>query len=230
MSSTSGLLLAFFSSGLAIGFGHCIGMCGPIVVSLSLNLEGKRIWASHLLYNIGRCLTYALLGGLMGMAGSFTGVVSHIAGIQKGVLIFAGVLIVLMGLAMGGWLSRFRLFGDGAGPSGFISGCFRRLSAARSTPAFLPIGLVLGLLPCGPVYTALIGVTRAGMEAGTPARAFLTGAGLMFAFGAGTIPALLMVARLANFGWLRARGTLYRAGAVIMVLMGLYFVVRGIRY
>ena len=230
MSSTSALVLAFFSSGFAIGFGHCIGMCGPIVVSLSLNLAGRGVWGPHLLYNAGRCLTYAVLGGLMGAAGSFTGVVSHIAGLQKGVLIFAGALIAVMGLAMGGWLVPVRIFGDNCGSPGFISAGFRRLSAARRTPAYLPLGLLLGLLPCGPVYTALLGVTRAGMEAKSTVQAFWTGGLLMFAFGLGTVPALLMVARLASFGWLRARGVIYRAGAVIMVVMGVYFVVRGVRY
>lgn len=230
MLSTSALVLAFFSSGFAIGFGHCIGMCGPIVVSFSLNLGGRGILLPHLLYNVGRCITYAVLGGLMGMAGSFTGVVSHIAGLQKAVLIFSGILVVAMGLAMGGWFTPLRIFSDNCRPAGFIASGFKRLSAARATLAYLPLGLVLGLLPCGPVYTALVGVTRAGMETKSPAEAFMAGAALMFAFGAGTVPALLMVARLASFGWLRERMFIYRAGAVIMVVMGIYFVFRGIRY
>ncbi len=230
MSSTSGLLLVFFSSGFTIGFGHCIGMCGPIVVSLSLNLRGRNILPPHLLYNLGRCVTYAVLGGIMGTAGSFTGVVAHIAGFQKAIMILAGVLIILMGLSMGGWLFPAGVFGDGAGPSGIISRGFKRLAAARKTPVYFPLGLLLGFLPCGPVYTALIGASRAGMDARSTGEAFLTGASLMFAFGAGTIPALLLVAKLADLGRLPPREIIYKAGALIMIALGIYFTAMGIRY
>lgn len=230
MSSTSALVLVFFSSGFTIGFGHCIGMCGPIVVSLSLNLRGEKILPPHLFYSMGRCITYALLGGFMGVAGSFTGVVAHIAGFQKAIMILAGVLIILMGLSMGGWLVPVKIFGDDAGSAGFIPRGFKRLATVRKAPAYFPLGLLLGLLPCGPVYTALIGVSRAGMDAGTAGSAFLLGASLMFAFGAGTIPALLLVAKLVDLGRLPSRTIIYKAGAVIMILLGIYFTVLGIRY
>ena len=84
MSSIDPLYLIFFSTGLTVGFGHCIGMCGPIVVSLSLNLKGQTLLVPHLLYNTGRVITYTILGGIMGATGSFTQVTAHIEGIQKG--------------------------------------------------------------------------------------------------------------------------------------------------
>jgi sulfite exporter TauE/SafE len=52
----------------------------------------------------------------------------------------------------------------------------------------------------------------------------------MIAFGAGTVPALLLVARLAGIGWLKSRSVIYKIGATLMVVVGVYFVIKGIRY
>jgi hypothetical protein len=230
MSFTDTLFFVVLASGFGVGFGHCIGMCGPIVVSLSLNLRGRPILVPHLLYNAGRITTYAMLGAIMGLTGSFTTVTTNIAGIQKGVMILAGVVISLMGLAMSGWVPLGALFADSLKPMGIFSAGLKRLSAARSAAAYLPLGLLLGLLPCGPVYTALITAARAGMDANGPLEGLLTGAGLMLAFGLGTVPALLLVAKLADLGWLKRRDVICKISGVLMVLVGIYFVVKGVRY
>jgi sulfite exporter TauE/SafE len=230
MLSTKALYLIYFTTGFTVGFGHCIGMCGPIVVSFSLSSKGKSIVTTHLLYNLGRIITYSILGGLMGLTGSFTIVTANIAGLQKGVLIFAGVLIVVMGVAMSGWLPAGRIFGDNYDPSGILSRGFRKLSGRQSPITYFGLGLLLGLLPCGPVYTALIGAARAGMETANPAEGILAGMGLMLAFGLGTVPALMLVARLAAMGWLKSRQVIYKTGAVLMILVGVYFIIQAIRY
>ena len=80
------------------------------------------------------------------------------------------------------------------------------------------------------MYTALIASARAGMEADSSFGGFLSGMGLMFAFGAGTVPALFLVGKLANMGWLRSRALIYKIGSALMVLVGIYFVVKGIGY
>jgi uncharacterized protein len=230
MSSTEPLYLVFLITGFTVGFGHCIGMCGPIVISLSLNLKGKSVFIPHLLSNTGRVITYAVLGGLAGLLGSFTILTSSIVSLQKGVLVFAGVLVLLMGVAMGGWIPFGRIFGDADAGSSVLSKWFRRISAANSTIVYLPLGLLLGLLPCGPVYTALIASARAGMNAQTALQGLLSGALLMLAFGIGTIPALLLVGKLAGFGWLKSRHLIYKISSVLMVLVGAYFISQGIRY
>lgn len=230
MSSTEPLYLVFLATGFTVGFGHCIGMCGPIVISLSLNLKGKGVLIPHLLYNTGRVITYAVLGGLAGLLGSFTLLTSSIVSLQKGVLVFAGVLVLLMGLAMGGWIPFGRIFGDADAGSSVLSKWFHRLSAANSPVVYLPLGLLLGLLPCGPVYTALIASARAGMGTKSAQDGFFSGMGLMVAFGIGTIPALLLVGKLAGFGWLKSRHLIYRISSALMVLVGVYFIIQGICY
>lgn len=229
MSFTDSLYLIFFSTGLTVGFGHCIGMCGPIVVSISLHSKGQGITIPHVFYNAGRIGTYTLLGGIMGMTGSFTRIISNIAGLQKGVMIFAGFVIILMGLAMMGRLPLGHIFRYYS-PKGLISKIFHRLSTFRSPLIYIPLGSVLGLLPCGPVYTALIAAARTGMDAKSPWQGSLAGMSLMLAFGLGTIPTLLLVARLAGFGWLRSRQIIFKIGSLFMVLVGIFFVFKGIRY
>jgi len=230
MLSTDTLYLLYMSTGFAVGFGHCIGMCGPIVVTFSLNLKEKNILASQLLYHLGRIFTYAILGGVMATAGSFTMVAAHLEGFQKGVMVFAGALIVIMGLAMAGWLPIGQTFGNHSSPGSWISKWFGKLLKIKSTIVYLPMGLLLGLLPCGPVYTALLGSARAGMDADSVYHGMLTGMALMGAFGIGTVPALFLVAKLADMGWLKSRAIIYKAGALLMIIAGIFFIIRAVRF
>ena len=230
MLSTETIFLLYLSTGFTIGFGHCIGMCGPIVVSLTLNLKERSILAPQLLYHLGRIITYAILGGIVAAAGSLTMVAANIESIQKSVMIFSGALIMLMGLAMAGWIPFGKIFGDHSSPGGIISKGFAKLLRIKSTMVYLPLGLLLGLLPCGPVYTALLGAARTGMEGNTVYHGLLTGMGLMAAFGLGTVPALFLVAKLADLRWLKSRAIIYKAGAVLMIVAGLIFIVKAIRF
>jgi sulfite exporter TauE/SafE len=230
MSYSDTLYLILFTTGFTVGFGHCIGMCGPIVVSLSLNLKGRNVIIPQLLYNAGRITTYTVLGGIMGLTGSVTGIMSNIAGLKKGVMIFAGLLIIIMGAAMSGWVPLGRIFGDHYQPGGFLFKKFLKLSTPRSSRTYYPLGLILGLLPCGAVYTALMTSGRVGMESANSLEGFLKGLGLMLVFGLGTCPALLLVGKLTNLGWLRKREVIYKVGSVLMVIVGIYFVIKGIRH
>jgi len=205
-------------------------MCGPIVVTFSLNLKEKSILVPHLLYHLGRIITYVILGGVVAVAGSFTMVAAHIERLQKGVMLFAGALIVLLGLAMAGWLPIGRIFGNHSSPGRWISKGFGRLLKVKSAIVYLPLGLLLGLLPCGPVYTALLGAARVGMEGNSIYQGMLNGMGLMAAFGMGTVPALFLVAKLTDMGWLKSRAIIYKAGAILMIVAGLIFIVRAVHF
>ena len=123
-----------------------------------------------------------------------------------------------------------RFFGDHSSPGGLISIGFGRLISKQSTLVYLPLGLLLGLLPCGPVYTALLGAARAGMDAASARQGILAGMGLMGAFGLGTVPALFLVAKLVDMGWLKSRSIIYKIGAVLMIIVGFIFVVKAIRF
>ncbi|MCF8069272.1 MAG: sulfite exporter TauE/SafE family protein [Desulfobacterales bacterium] len=229
MLSIDGLSFALFSTGLAVGFGHCIGMCGPIVISLSLAGSENRI-GNHLCYNIGRTITYSVLGGILAVTGSFTGLFSEMGGFQKGVMIFSGALIVFMGISMTGLIPKLTFPSDCFNSSGGMGRLLSKVTRKGNALSFLILGIVLGFLPCGPVYTALLSVARSGMGASDKLQAFFYGFILMALFGIGTMPALLIVGRLSTLKWLKSRKVIYNIGAVTMIGVGIYFIYQGIKY
>lgn len=231
MWSINSIYLIFFLTGITVGFGHCIGMCGPIVISLSLQLKGRPSFWPQLLYNTGRTCTYGILGALVGGLASFTRFVEHVGGLQKGVMVATGIMIMLMGLAMTGWVSTNVIFRAAPPVGTFITRVYKQLLPKKNQPyMYLPLGLVLGLLPCGPVYTALLAAARTGMEAGNTLNGMLAGMGLMICFGLGTIPALFLVSRLTELRWLRYRERVYQIGAALMIVVGAYFIWKGLRF
>jgi sulfite exporter TauE/SafE len=230
MSSIDSLFAAYLLTGVTIGFGHCIGMCGPLVISFSLNLGQRDATVPHLIYHCGRILTYAILGAVMGATGSFTIIAAHIRYLQIGAMLFAGGLVMVMGLALGQWVPQIRFLNPHGASFGPLTRIFKKLSQSTSTMSYLSLGLMLGLLPCGPVYTALLGAARAGMAAPHIRQGMFTGMVLMTAFGLGTVPALFILGKAANTGWMKFRNSFDKAGAALMVVLGIYFIWAAFRY
>lgn len=165
---------------LALGFlssFHCVGMCGPIALAVG-GKGGQTFLFNKIVYNLGRSLTYAGLGLLVGSIGFSL----SLAGVQQGVSIVTGLLIVLFSLS---YQKADRILTISA-LSGAVTWIKRKLAQylkSGSKLAFFSTGLVNGLLPCGMVYMAL--VVAMGMQ--SP----VLGAAYMFFFGLGTIPMLL---------------------------------------
>jgi len=228
MFNTESIRILMFTSGLLGGFGHCLGMCGPVVASYSIIIRSKSI-VPYILYNVGRISTYTLLGGIIGITGSFIGIVGHIHGLQRFIMILTGVLIILMGLGLAGWLPFIRNFKE----SEFLLSQFmqriKNFSKGNlTTGSFYPVGIFLGFIPCGLVYTALITTARAGMETENHFLGFIEGILLMFLFGLGTMPSLLLFGKLINIIGIKLREKLYRLSALVMIIMGIFFIARAI--
>ena len=230
MSSIDSIYLVFLATGFTVGFGHCIGMCGPIVIAFALQLKDRPSFFPQLAYNIGRTITYGLLGAAVGAMASFTRFTEGGDGLQKAIMILAGVVIILMGLGMNGWIPAGRLFGNMSSVTGMVTSRFKQLMQYRSMLIFLPIGMLLGLLPCGPVYTAMIAAARVGMETQSTLAGAVSGFALMVCFGLGTIPALLLLSQVSHVKWLKHRDVIYKIGGCLMILMGMYFAWKGIRF
>ena len=66
------LLLTLLITGLIGSFGHCLGMCGPLILLMSSRFpnHGKESLPFHLLYHSGRLVVYGILGIIMGGFGS----------------------------------------------------------------------------------------------------------------------------------------------------------------
>jgi sulfite exporter TauE/SafE len=230
MFSTNSIYFLMFTSGFFGGFGHCIGMCGPIVASYCVTVKNRGLLA-HFLFNYGRVTTYTVLGGIMGVTGSFLTTVAYIQEFQKGIMIFAGLVIILMGLGLAGWLPlgwvAKRRNQTLSAPSLFFINKMRRVfSGDLPSGAFYPMGLATGLIPCGLVYTALITTARAAMEAQSHIIGGLKGMLMMLLFGLGTLPALVMFGKLVNLISIKMRARLYKLAALVMIAMGVLFLVR----
>ncbi len=226
--SVNSIYLLMFTSGLLSGFSHCLGMCGPLVTSYSLGLK-ERALLPHMLYNLGRVTTYILLGGVVGMTGSFLGVMAGVQGLQRLIMILAGVLIVLMGLGLAGWFPfPGRLEGRGTLFPGFIERALGPSPGRLTAGSFYPLGVLLGFIPCGVVYTALIATARAGMEAENHLFGFLKGLLMMLSFGLGTMPTLLLLGGTVGIMGVRMRSRLQRLSALVMIAAGVIFVARAV--
>jgi sulfite exporter TauE/SafE len=216
----TGLLIAF-STGLLGGFGHCIGMCGPIVASYALHNPSAKLFSrvgSHILYNIGRITTYMFIGALMGLTGSFVNVAGRLTGLQNSVAILAGLFMVLMGLSISG------LFGTAQwleGHNSLIMKVARGLSYEKSLWRYYPLGALFGFLPCGLSYTVFIAAAGTGD--------LFSGMLLTVFFGLGTFPSLFLFGISASLISSKLRGLLYRIAGFLVIGMGIYFLVKGLK-
>ncbi len=199
---------------------HCLGMCGPIVLSYSLGLRQRRLPA-HLAYNVGRILIYMLLGAIAGAAGRGIGMLGEQAGLASGARIVAGAAMIVAGALMIGLVPSSSLVKIRQ------HGITRRFS--RSIGALILgsqarhkffLGLLLGFLPCGLIYAALL---KALESAGA-----LAGALTMLAFGLGTTSALLAVGLISSVAGARLGRWTNRAAAVSVMLFGVILLWRGI--
>lgn len=209
--------LAFVTA--LLGSGHCLGMCGPLVAALSLSspeLRAPRVGvAFHLLYSAGRIVTYTAIGGLVGWFGSALAYTQNLVVVTAVALILSDLFIIVVGLATAGALSRLNVMGlNFPAPTALITALVTRLAVLPPALRALPVGLLMGFLPCGFLYAMFIAAAQSADA--------LTGAVTMLAFGLGSVPALLLFGSTA--GWLsgKARGRMLQAAGVVVVLIGLY--------
>ena len=90
------------------------------------------------------------------------------------------------------------------------------------------MGLIAGFLPCGLLYTAFIAAAGSGVEASNQVSGFLKGVSILLLFGAGTMPALLLLGHLASGLSLRFRGIFQKAAAIVSIMLGAVFILRAL--
>lgn len=207
---------------IALGLGltsslHCIGMCGPIAFSLGLNPDDKLDFTfRNLTYQLGRILTYTLLGAIIGIIGE--GV--SFSGLQNPFSIAVGIMMILMAFLpknLENSSSSFRLFNQFMYKLKASLGKFIRQNNYKS---LFTTGLLNGLLPCGAVYAALTGSLAMG--------GILRGAVFMFFFGLGTIPLMFLSVIMGNVVGLKTRERILKLLPILMILLGVLFVLRGL--
>ena len=212
--------MEFVVSGLVLGFltsFHCIGMCGPIAIALPLH--GANKWQKAIggvLYNLGRTTTYIVFGFILGLFGQGLGAL----GFQRWVSIIAGALMIITVLSPSLFKSNFSASGIFGSLLTKVKLALKKLFSTKSFGSLYLIGLLNGLLPCGPLYMAFIISTGTGNA--------ITAAVFMLMFGLGTIPLLFAITILGNFISLSIRNKINNFLPVLIVIIGILFILRGL--
>jgi sulfite exporter TauE/SafE/copper chaperone CopZ len=200
---------------------HCIAMCGgislsqcvsqPAEIRVGVQTASKTLMRPSFLYNMGRVISYTLIGGIVGMAGQ---VLSFNGTMRGSVAIFAGVFMILMGLNMTGlapWAGKMvpkmpRLVADRL---------FR--GSGEKRPFF--VGLLNGLMPCGPLQSMQLYALGTG--------SFVTGALSMFFFSLGTVPLMFGFGLLSTLVSRKLTQRMLKISAILVVMLGVVMVGRG---
>lgn len=202
-----------FITGLA-GTGHCIGMCGAIAGAVVLHdndLSAGSRFLFGLFYNLGRVISYVLLGAAAGLAGA---AFDAVAVREVSIWCFAGANLMVVMTGFAHLVGRIGLVVTPLG--GCATAIMQKplhlaLKVPRYPRAFCS-GLVLGFLPCGLVYAVLAAASGSGSA--------LQGMAIMGALGVGTIPALIFISTLPACANPGANALLRRVVGLGLVLLG----------
>lgn len=180
---------------------HCISMCGAINIVATYNKENKFSIKKSLLYNIGRIISYTIIGGLIGLIGNIITVNDTINGI---IIILTSLVMILMSLNMMN-IINFKL------PHIKLK--------YKPNNSFL-IGLLNGLMPCGPLQSMQLYALSTG--------SFLKGALSMLAFSLGTLPLMLSVGIFLSIFSKDKKILLNKIASVLILILSLSMLNRGI--
>lgn len=212
--------IAFFGS-----FGHCVGMCGGIVIAYS-STKVKNEWSkqhqamAHLLYSFGRISTYMILGALFGFVG---GVVTF-DNLTSGILLLTtGTMMVLIGLSLMGKIKFLTILEHSCSKSPLYQSTFKSLLGSDSFMSFYLLGMLNGLLPCGFVYVFAITAASTGSA--------LWGAIVMLIFGLSTLPALFSLGFFVGlFKQSNLRDLFIKIASFLVIAFGIYIAYLGYEY
>ena len=204
-----------FIMGLA-GSLHCIGMCGPLALSLpvSHNSNLSRI-TTGTIYNLGRIFSYAVLGLIFGTVGKFL-IASH----WQSMFSLALGIIILLYLFIPKKHLHFSKQTILSKPFLQLRSQLGKLFQSKKTSSFFFIGILNGLLPCGLVYLALTSSVITGSS--------LNGGLFMAFFGLGTFPAMLVTIVMGIYLNQQVRLKISRALPVLLFIMGALLIFRGL--
>ncbi len=203
--STSLILL--FLIGIMTSF-HCVAMCGGINVSQCMTFKGVGKKSPNLLYNLGRVTSYTILGGIVGLVGKAFTLTTNMQGLLYLIISF---FMMLMALNIYG-LNVFRKILPRL-PKKFMN-----INRNGNTP--FVIGLLNGLMPCGPLQTMQIYALSTG--------SFYKGALSMFLFSIGTVPLMYIFGKLGGVKNQNIAKKFIKISAILVLILAILMLNRGI--
>ena len=208
------MLVPIFLSSV-LGSIHCAGMCGGFVALYSAKAD--RVAPHHVSYNLGRLLTYLILGGLAGIFGAALDRGGSLLGVQYFASILLGLALILSGMQTLLGPRLLNRMGLGRLPVSRLLGPLSRFFRAQSkdrgplTRTFL-LGLTSTFLPCGWLYSFLVIAAATGQPFSAMA--------VMFVFWLGSLPALLLTGLLSRQAGLPLAQYAPKATAVLLICIG----------
>lgn len=197
---------------------HCVAMCGGInlsqcVPNVSIKSEKKTAnLRPGILYNAGRVISYTIIGGVVGALGS----VVSFSGTAKGIVaVMAGVFMVIMGLNMLNlfpWLRKF----NPRMPKIFA----RKINEQKKSNSPLYVGLLNGLMPCGPLQAMQL----YALSTGDPVQGALS----MLAFSLGTVPLMFGLGAISSLLSKKFTSKMMTASAVLVLILGVFMFSNGV--
>ena len=193
---------------------HCVAMCGGINLSQCVPNQGTTGASDNkfanlrpsILYNAGRVISYTIIGGIVGGIGS----VVSFSGRAKGIVaIAAGVFMVIMGLNMLNifpWLRKF----NPRMPKIFARKINEQKAGSNNSPLY--IGMLNGLMPCGPLQAMQL----YALSTGSPIKGALS----MLLFSLGTVPLMFGLGALSSMLSKRFTQKMMQASAVLVIILG----------
>lgn len=210
------IIVPGFILGLLSSF-HCMGMCGPIAIAIPHKSETKLgVVVDDLAYNIGRVVTYTILGAIIGVIGATV----SLAGYQERLSLISGILLLLVVIVPKKYANKLTTFG-------VIGKLVRKLQKglqfflqSKNRSSLFVLGVLNGLLPCGLVYVALTA---------SLANADILGSALfMTAFGIGTIPIMFVIFFARDMMSLQLRQKLLRIVPYGVAFVAILLILRGL--
>jgi sulfite exporter TauE/SafE/copper chaperone CopZ len=180
---------------------HCMAMCGGINLSQTV---GKSGLAPTALYNLGRVISYTAVGFIVGALGSVISFTQTTQGILK---LLAGVFMIIMGINMLGIFPSLRKL------------TLRLPHIRNGSKSPLIVGLLNGLMPCGPLQAMQL----YALSTGSP----IKGAISMLLFSLGTVPLMFGLGALSTVLSKKFAHKAMTVGAVLVVVLGLTMLSQG---
>jgi uncharacterized protein len=200
-----------------VGSLHCVGMCGAIALALPVFGSNQlKIVLGRLLYNLGRIVTYSIMGALFGLFGGRL----ILFGLQQYLSIIIGSVILIYVLIPRKLKARISGSIFYVKIISFIKSNFSRLISKRTNRSLFTIGLLNGILPCGFVYVGIAAAVATGN--------WINGSAYMALFGLGTLPIMFATSILGKIITFDLRKKINRMIPVFATLLALLFILRGL--
>jgi len=202
-----------FIIGLIASVSSCLAIVGGLVLSLSAKISQDNVsdTKTFILFHSGRLVSFAVLGGVLGIIGSAIGINFTLTAILG---LLASLVMLLLGLNLVGVFEKNKV----ALPSGVFN-FFRRIEHKTLTPLIL--GFATFFLPCGFTQSMQVSALSSG--------SFMSGLIIMFAFALGTLPMLAFLSfGSASFAHGKHAPLFFKSAGIVVIGLGLFALLSGL--